>query len=398
MVSRRQALRAAQVDLDAGRIAKVRQQLAKGLGLSESVANADPTMVSAANLLELRKRARLGLEGAGNDIQPLLDDPSVTDVLINGYEGVWVDKGNGIVSVNVPMAEFSEVNVRRIAVRLAAACGQRLDDACPIADGTLPDGTRLNAVLPPLATNGALISLRTRKKQTFSLADLVRLKMVDSRLLPLMDALVNRKANVLVSGSTGAGKTTFLSAILGEVPSNERILCLEENVELAPSHPHVVHLTVRKPNVQNIGGVDISDLVRTAMRMRPDRLVLGECRGAEVRDVLAALNTGHEGGWATIHANSAMDVPVRLVALGALAKMPEATVAAQAAAAIDAIIHVTRTAKGRQLKHIAVLERSDTRLRAKAALALEGENKPIVYLEGWPQLAARLGLTEMDLR
>lgn len=383
------------VAVEESRLTKVREQLAKGIGISESVVSADQTTVSASSLLALRNQAHLGLQGAGIVLQPLLDDPTVTDVLVNGSEGVWVDRGNGLEIVSVSSQDFSHEAVRKIAVRLAATCGQRLDDACPIADGTLPDGTRLNAVLPPLATNGALISLRTRKRVTFSLDDLVGRKMLTESTKNLIILLVRKKANVFVSGSTGAGKTTFISAVLGEVPKTERILCLEESVEIDPHHPHTIHLTVRRPNVQNVGGVEISDLVKTAMRMRPDRLVIGECRGAEVRDVISAINTGHEGGWATIHANSAMDVPVRIVAIGALAKMPEETVAAQAAAAIDAVVHVTRENGFRKLKHLAVLAREGNTLSAQ--LAVDFQSNGFMLGPGWNKLANRLGVEAKNL-
>ncbi|WP_434081577.1 ATPase, T2SS/T4P/T4SS family [Sanguibacter sp. Z1732] len=154
------------------------------------------------------------------------------------------------------------------------------------------------------------------------------------------------RANVMVSGATGAGKTTLLAAMLSLVPATERILCIEEAAELMPDHPHVVHLQVRRSNVQGAGGVGLDQLVRTAMRMRPDRLVLGECRGAEVREVLGALNTGHDGGWATVHANAAGDVPARLVALGSLAGLDPAAVAVQAASALDAIVHLRAVTAG----------------------------------------------------
>lgn len=182
----------------------------------------------------------------------------------------------------------------------------------------------------------------------------------------------------------------MLAAVLGEVPSDERILVIEESAELRPSHPHVVHLQVRRANVQGAGEVALSELVRAAMRMRPDRIVLGECRGAEVREVLTALNTGHEGGWATIHANSAADVPARLTALGALAGMGEDVVAAQAASALDAVVHIERRNGVRVLAQVAVLERRRGELTASVALEFEG--KAVARGPAWPRLAARVGM------
>jgi len=207
---------------------------------------------------------------------------------------------------------------------------------------------------------------------------------------PIVDAMVESKANVIVSGATGSGKTTLLSAILGEVSASERILVIEESSELRPAHPHVVHLQIRRANVQGKGEVTMSELVRAAMRMRPDRIVLGECRGAEVRDVLSALNTGHEGGWATVHANSAADVPARLVALGALAGMGESVVAAQASSALDAVLHIERSGSRRRLSQIAVLEREAGELHAQ--VALECARQTAVKGPGWLRLAERIGV------
>ncbi len=216
--------------------------------------------------------------------------------------------------------------------------------------------------------------------------------MVPESIRPLVDRLVSMRANVMISGATGSGKTTLLAALLAEIPASERILVIEESAELRPRHPHVVHLQVRHANVQGAGEVSMSDLVRAAMRMRPDRIVLGECRGSEVRDVLSALNTGHEGGWGTIHANSAIDVPSRLVALGALAGMEEPVVAAQAVSALDAVIHVERHGAHRQVWQIAVLERHGGELCAQDALVWNG--REFVQGPGWSQLARRMGLDE----
>src|SRR5699024_9328826 len=191
-----------------------------------------------------------------------------------------------------------------------------------------------------------------------SLAELRAQGFVDDIGAQILDRLVQVRANVMVSGATGAGKTTLLAAMLSRVPDTERILCIEEAAELMPDHHHVVHLQVGRANVQGAGEVGLQDLVRTAMRMRPDGLVLGECRGAEVREVLGALNTGHDGGWATVHANTACDVPARLVALGSLARMSPATVRAQAVSALDAVVHLVRERGRRRIAEIALFDRA----------------------------------------
>ena len=208
----------------------------------------------------------------------------------------------------------------------------------------------------------------------------------------LVRALIAARANVLVSGATGSGKTTLLSAALALVPDSERIVCIEEVPEIAPAHPHCVHLIERAPNVEGRGAVTLTDLVRAAMRMRPDRLILGECRGPEVRDVLTALNTGHDGGWATLHANSARDVPARLAALGALAGMSETALAAQAASALDAVLHMRRDTSGhRWVAEVGVITRERGSLSCEPALSV-GADGSVTEHQAWATLAGRAGL------
>ena len=296
-------------------------------------------VLGSTALRELTRTARAEIFGAG-PLQRFLDEPGVTDVLVNGPDDVWVDRGAGLERVDVALGGPDAV--RALAVRLAAAGGQRLDDAAPVVDARLPDGTRLHAVVAPVCAAGAVISLRVLRTRTFGIADLVAGGTVPPAWEPLLRGLVARRASVLVSGGTGTGKTTLLAALLALVPPDERIVCVEEARELDPDHPHVVPLTARRPNVEGAGGVDLADLVRAALRMRPDRIVLGECRGAEVREVLMALNTGHEGGLATIHANDVEVVPARLEALAALAGMDRAAVAAQAVGGLDVVLHLRR--------------------------------------------------------
>lgn len=291
------------------------------------------------------------LVGAG-PLTPLLTDPSVTDVLVNGVD-VWVDRGRGLERVPVRLAGPDEV--RRLAQRMAAACGRRLDDGSPYADARLPDGTRLHAVLPPIAPHGPYLSLRTFRQRPFTLPELVRMGTVAPPAADLLAAMVAARLAYLVVGGTGAGKTTLLSTLLGRVPPGERIVLVEDAPELRPVHPHVVALQVRTSNVEGAGAVSLRELVREALRMRPDRLVVGECRGAEVVDLLGALNTGHEGGAGTLHANSVTDVPARLEALGLLDGLPRAAVHAQVLAAIQVIVQMRRVSTGRLLDSIGVL-------------------------------------------
>jgi len=290
-------------------------------------------------VLSLAQRVREDLPGAG-PLTPLLADPAVTDVLVNGRD-VWVDRGGGLVRAAVPVG--TPHDVRRLAQRLAAAAGRRLDDGCPFVDARLPDGTRLHAVLPPVAVGGPYLSLRTFRHRAFSLGELVAAGTVSSAGAGVLAAIVAARLAYLVTGGTGAGKTTVLSTLLGLVPRDERIVLVEDAAELRPVHPHVAALQVRTSNVEGAGEVGLRTLVRQALRMRPDRLVIGECRGPEVVDLLGALNTGHEGGAGTLHANNPRDVPARLEALGLLGGIPRAALHAQLAAALQVVVHVRRT-------------------------------------------------------
>ncbi|MCI7456092.1 TadA family conjugal transfer-associated ATPase [Actinomyces urogenitalis] len=322
---------------------RVRGALARGASLSTALEEESDAATGMEGLARLHERVHCEVEGAGSWLQPLLETDGVTDVLV-GAGCSWIDRGRGLEEVH---HDLPEDQVRALAVRMAASAGRRLDEASPVVDATLADGTRLNAVLPPLSADGTLICLRTSRPQAFSLAELIAAGTLTPSLAEVLAALVAGRASCLVTGATGTGKTTLLAALLSLVEPTERIVCIEEASELRPNHPHVIHLQERQANVQGVGEVTMTSLVRTALRMRPDRIVLGECRGPEVREVLTALNTGHEGGWATLHANAPVDVPARLTALGALAGMDEATVAAQAASALDVVIHLQRLARRR---------------------------------------------------
>ncbi|HKD97008.1 MAG TPA: TadA family conjugal transfer-associated ATPase [Micromonosporaceae bacterium] len=317
----------------------------------------------ALTAARLAERALAELPGAG-PLTALLVDPTVTDVLVNGDQ-VWADRGAGLVRCDVRVGGPREV--RRMAQRLAAACGRRLDEGCPYVDARLPDGTRLHAVLPPVATGGPYLSLRTFRHRAFSVADLRGHGTLCDLGAELVTAIVTARLSFLVSGGTGSGKTTLLATLLGLVPHDQRIVIVEDAAELRPDHPHVVGLQARTANVEGSGVVSLRDLLREALRMRPDRLVVGECRGAEVVDLLAALNTGHEGGAGTLHANTAADVPARLEALGLLSGVPRLAVHAQIAAALQVVVHMRRVRSGRVLDEI-VLLRPDPADRAVVAV------------------------------
>jgi pilus assembly protein CpaF len=305
----------------------------------------DAVVLGGTALLRLADRVHADLAGAG-PLATLLDRPEVTDILVNRTE-VWVDRGNGLERTDVSVGSPEEV--RRLAQRLATAGGRRLDDSRPWVDVRLADGTRLHAVLPPVAVHGPYLSLRTFRPRPFTLPDLVMAGSMNEPLAELLAALVAARLAYLVTGGTGSGKTTLLSTLLSLVPDSERIVLVEDAAELRPAHPHVLGLQTRTPNVEGEGTVDLRELVRQALRMRPDRIVVGECRGAEVAELLAALNTGHEGGAGTLHANTPADVPARLEALGLLGGLPRPVLNAQVAAALQVVVHLRRAAAGRRV-------------------------------------------------
>lgn len=301
--------------------------------------------VSAA----LATRARSADFGA---LTPLVTDPFVTDVFVNGPRDVWVDRGAGLQ--RQPLA-FTEPELRELAVRLVAAGGRHIDEATPCVDTRLHDGMRVHAVLPPISPAGTLLSIRLPHSEPFSLVELELAGFFDVVPVGVVTGLIERRANLLITGAGGSGKTTLLSAMLGAAKPDERIVAIEDVAELRPRHPHFISLEARQANLEGAGGLGLARLLREALRMRPDRLVLGECRGEEIRELLAALNTGHDGGAGTLHANSLEDVPARLEALGALAGLTPQAMARQAVSAIGAVLHLERVGRVRRLAQVGAL-------------------------------------------
>ena len=347
----------------------VRERLARsGATLTpEVVANAlrdQGRPVGDATVLAVHDLLRQDILGAG-PLEPLLRLPGVTDVLVNGAEAVYIDRGDGLELTETRFPDDGAV--RRLAQRLAGSVGRRLDDATPYVDLRMPDGTRFHAVLSPLARPGSVISLRVPRARVFTLEELVERGTVNRDGASLLRQLVRARLAFLVSGGTGSGKTTLLSALLSLVDPAHRVVIVEDASELRPDHPHVVALEARPANVEGAGEIPMRVLVRQALRMRPDRLVVGEVRGAEVTDLLAAMNTGHEGGCGTLHANSAVDVPARVEALAMAAGMPQAAVHSQLASAVDAVVHLARDPSGlRRVAEIAVLTRDPAGLVSAA--------------------------------
>jgi pilus assembly protein CpaF len=340
-------------------------------------------------VLSLADEVRADLVGAG-PLEPLLRDPGVTDVLVNGPGEVWVDAGEGLRLTQVRFTDESAV--RRLAQRLTALAGRRLDDTAPYADARLPGGVRLHAILPPIASAGTTLSLRLPRHRAFTLDELVSTGTVPAAGAALLGGLVAARVAFLVTGGTGSGKTTILSSLLSMADPGERLVLVEDSAELHPTHPHVVSLEARPPNVEGAGGVTLHDLVRQALRMRPDRLVVGEVRGGEVVDLLAALNTGHEGGCATVHANAPADVPARLEALACAAGLSRDAVHSQLAAALDVVIHLVREPAGgrRRVAEICVFERGRDGLVEVVPAVLFSPGGQITEGPGAPTLRVRL--------
>ncbi|MDQ0819699.1 pilus assembly protein CpaF [Arthrobacter sp. V4I6] len=330
------------------------------------------------------------LTGLG-PLQALARDPAVTDIFVNGPDSVWIDRGNG--PEKVPVFFSGEPQIRALAARLVAAGGRRLDDGSPCVDVRLDGGYRVHAVLPPISTAGTLLSVRIRRERVFTMPELRQIGMFGTLIGTVLERMIDRRLGFLISGATGSGKTTLLATLLGLCRPGERLVLIEDASELNPVHPHVVSLETRHGNLEGSGVVDLGELVRQALRMRPDRLVVGECRGAEVRELLTAMNTGHTGGGGTIHANTAGAVPARLTALGALAGMGQDAVRLQVASALDAVVHVGRTGARRHVVCIGVLEDLEEGLAVTVALEASGDAEAGVRCgPAWPGLADRLGL------
>ena len=361
---------------------------ASALGRVADVAAAlrdEGVVLGDEEILDLVSSLHDELQGAG-PLQSLIRDPEVTDILVNGPRDIWVDRGRGLE--RAPVSFGDAMAIQRLGQRLAASAGRRLDEASPFVDARMPDGTRLHAVIPPVAPAGAIISLRIPRRRAFTIDELVALSTVCEMGADWISAMVRAHLAFLVTGATGSGKTTILNTILGLVSHDERIVIAEDSSELRPDHPHVVSLEARPPNLEGAGVVTLRDLVRQALRMRPDRVVVGEVRGAEVVDLLAALNTGHEGGCGTVHANAPEDVPARLEALGLMAGLPRDAVHALTVAGLHACIHVARTPRGRRIGGIHVLRAVDGRAQMVPALRLADDR--LVAGEGISDLADRI--------
>jgi pilus assembly protein CpaF len=322
--------------------------LADGLEAEvRSLVEREAAVLDEPDRAELCERVLRLATGLG-PLEPLLADPSVDEVMVNGPGSVWVERAGRLEAAGV--AFCGEAELLHAIERILAPLGRRVDEASPLCDARLPDGSRVNVVIPPLALSGPCLTIRRFRRQGFSLDDLVENGTLSSELAGFLARCVQARASILVSGGTGSGKTTTLGALSGALPEGERIVTIEDAAELRLRQPHVVRLEARPANLEGRGEVTIRQLVRNALRMRPDRIVVGEVRGAEALDMLMALNTGHEGSLTTVHANSPPDALRRVETLALMAGvgLPHAAVREQLASALQLVVHQARGPDGRR--------------------------------------------------
>jgi pilus assembly protein CpaF len=279
-------------------------------------------------------------------LEPLLDDPSITEVMVNQPGQVYVER-NGQVSLSPVVFENNE-QLRKIIDRIVTSIGRRVDESSPMCDARLSDGSRVNVVLPPIALDGPYLTIRKFSRETLGPRELLAMGTATAAMIQFLESAVRSRLSILVSGGTSSGKTTLLNILSGFIPGDERIVTIEDAAELQLRQAHVIRLEARPPNVEGKGAIVIRDLVRNSLRMRPDRIIVGECRGAEALDMLQAMNTGHEGSMTTIHANSAYDAISRLETMVLMAgtDLPARATQKQIAAAIDVIVQTERVRGG----------------------------------------------------
>lgn len=301
--------------------------------------------------LNAREKEQLYLEiqdellGLG-PIEPFMHDPTVTDVLVNTYKQVYIERSGKLYLTNARFKD--DAHLKKIIDRIVSAVGRRIDESSPMVDARLADGSRVNAIVPPLAIDGPILSIRRFSVDPLEIEDLITLESVNPQIAELLKGIVRARLNVLISGGTGTGKTTLLNVLSRFIPSNERIVTIEDSAELQMKQEHVVRLETRPPNIEGEGEITQRDLVRNSLRMRPDRIIVGEVRGEEVLDMLQAMNTGHDGSLTTIHANSTRDALLRLETLVAMSglSIPNEAVRKYISSAIDIVIQVARLMDG----------------------------------------------------
>jgi pilus assembly protein CpaF len=367
--------------------------------LAEGMLRSRPEMLSVIDEERLIEELMAESFGLG-PLEPYMQDPDVTDILVNGPNEVYVERLGRLQETNTVFAD--EEHLMQIIQRVVARVGRRIDEQSPMVDARLPDGSRVNAIIPPLALNGPVLSVRRFGHEPLKLKDLLAFGSICPDMVTLLKAVVEGRINIMISGGTGAGKTTLLNGLSKFVPDDERLVTVEDSAELKLQRKHVVSLETRIPNLEDHGQVTPRDLVRNALRMRPDRIILGEVRGAEALDMLQAMNTGHEGSLTTIHANDTRDALSRLEVMVSMAgfELPVGVVRQYIGSAITLVVHLARLKGGvrrvTRISEIVGLDGDDYQMREifgfrQAGVDDAGRAKGSFYASGnVPRFAARL--------
>ncbi|MBW4933064.1 CpaF family protein [Marinobacter sp. F4206] len=315
------------------------------LAIGQQLMNEDSVPLSLNSRQRVLKQILDDILGLG-PLEPLLADKSIADILVNGFNSVYVERNGKLEKVDVTFS--SDSHLLNVIDRIVSSVGRRIDESSPMVDARLQDGSRVNAIIPPLAVDGPLLSIRRFSIGRLSVEALIEKGTLTAPIAELLEAIVKGRLNVLISGGTGSGKTTLLNVLSGFVPHDERIVTIEDSAELQLQQPHVARLETRPPNIESKGEVSQRDLVRNSLRMRPDRIIVGEVRGAEALDMLQAMNTGHDGSMTTLHANSPRDALTRIENMVSMASasMPIKAIRAQVASAIDVVLQVERQEDG----------------------------------------------------
>jgi len=315
------------------------------LALIRNSVNSEAVPLSFAERERLSREILDEIFGLG-PLEPLLKDPSISDILVNRYNSVYIERGGKLEATGLTFKD--DQHLMQIIDRIVSRVGRRVDESSPMVDARLPDGSRVNAIIPPLAIDGPCLSIRRFGRDPLTARNMIENKSITEPMLELLSAMVKGRLNILISGGTGAGKTTLLNVLSGYIPNSERIVTIEDAAELQLKQEHVVRLETRPPNIEGKGAVRQRQLVINSLRMRPDRIVVGEVRGEEAFDMLQAMNTGHEGSLTTVHANSQRDALSRVENMVSMANLniPERAVRQQIASAIHAVVQIARMADG----------------------------------------------------
>jgi pilus assembly protein CpaF len=343
----------------------------------DEIANERSFLINQSEQNSLTEEIVQNMVGLG-PLQPLLNDPNLSDILVNGAKQIYVERRGRLELVALHFR--NDAHVLHIAQRIASSIGRRIDESSPMLDARLADGSRVNVIIPPLSIRGPCVSIRKFARSTIDFPRMVELGTMSPRLVRAMEICARCRINIIISGGTGSGKTTLLNALSKKIDTGERIITIEDTAELQLQQPHVVQLETRPPNVEGHGEINPRDLVRNALRMRPDRIIVGEVRGPEAFDMLQAMNTGHNGSMSTIHANSARDGLVRIenMVLMSEVNLPSRAIRAQIASAIDLVIHLERMRDGvrriMDVSEIVGMESDTITMNPLFTYQYEGEN------------------------